>query len=77
MPDYPFFIWFAGEITAFAAMGDLLFLAAYTEISAAAATVPEAIIRYLPAAFAQRRFFHHLLGTFGFSNPFLAFKLFD
>jgi hypothetical protein len=69
VPIRPFHIVFARKVTAFAAMVYFPFLTADTEIDAAAAAFPKAILCRIPAALAQWRLFQHRLGAFVFVDP--------
>ena len=74
MPFHPCLVVPAWEFTTFAAVADLLFVAAKSKIPAAAATAPKAVVGYIPAALAQRGFFHHRIGAAAFPDPSLASK---
>ena len=73
----PMQIILAGEFSAFAAMVELLFLAAYTKIALAATALPEAILRDIPATVAQRHFSHDCFGAFVFADPPATAEPFD
>jgi hypothetical protein len=68
--SYKFYVRFAGEVAAFAAMVDLLFRTADAKIAAGvAAALEKAILRPIPAASAQRVFAQNRLGSFRFADP--------
>ena len=69
---HEFNIMCAREITAFAAMVNMPFIAAYAEILLAAAAFEKAVFGNIPAAFAERIFFQYRFGAFIFADPPLA-----